>query len=372
MGLIVFDVFGVQAAAGKAEHAAERLSELAGQVGAAQLPPMRPEDRSAVLAALHDAATSVRSPVVRLRSTAGEMRVRATLLLRDMQAAASKGLAVPSFAVGIWGGSDEALEMAVAAVRRKFKVSGQRLAEQLAKHHAIGRDGDRSTRVTKDMRARLRQLREDERFWKRWSRTVDRLLSRFGSDSAKGRLLGRIARVLGHPVTSLTIDTITVAFGSPMLNNPGSKAVAGVSYGSGNLAFGAVPGGALFAMIDSIGMATLGNHGYSQVSIGNMNTTTAQSIGAFDQAFRTGDYSGLQSIHQASMNGETTIVQTSGAYIGDMYTSGDIAGFHSESLAGQHGAGAQNMAVTGETVHEIVTKPGTAISDAWDYWSGWW
>ena len=364
MGLIVFDVFAVKSAAGKATAAAERLSVLAGRVGAVQLPPMRAEDRVAVLAATSAAATAVRAPVARLRNVAGEMIVRSTLLMRDMQQSVSGGMGIPSFALGVWAGSEESLELVVSTLKKRYKAAGEALAAQVAKHHAIGRDGDRSTRVTKDDRARLRELREDERFWRRWSGKVDKLLLRLGKG---GRVAGRMSRILGHPALGFGVDFIAVAFGSPMLNNVGSKAVAGGAYASGNLAWGAVPGGAIFALLDSVGMA-FGPRGYSQVSVGNMNTVTAQSLGAFDQAIRTGDYSGLEQIHQASMEGHTTIVQTTGAYLGDLYTSGDIVGFHEESLAGQHGAGAQNMAVTGETVNAIVTKPGSAISDAWDYW----
>ncbi|HQZ34309.1 MAG TPA: hypothetical protein PK020_07775 [Ilumatobacteraceae bacterium] len=330
---------------------------------------MRPEDRDAVWAALTAAAGDVRKPVPLLRTTAAEMRVRTTLLMRDMQGSIASGFGIPSFAVGVWGGSEESLELAVSRLKAKYKLTGEQLDAQVAKHNAIGRDP--KTRVTKNDREKLRQLREDKRFWKRWRNGVDGLLERLGGVRG-AKFLGRVSRVIGHPAVGMSLDFFAVAFGSPMLKTPGSKAVAGTSLALTNLAASAIPGYAIFAMFDSAGMMFLGDKGYSQVSIGNMTTTTAQTLGAFDEAIRTGDYSGLEAIHQMSLDGKTTVVQTAGAYVGDMYTSGDIRGYHDESLAGQHGKGAENMAVTGETIHEMVTAPGSVISDAWEYWGSKW
>jgi len=361
VGLIEFDLAGVKAAADAVTAAAERLSTVSGKVGGMQCPPMRPEDRSAVQAALSAGAEKSREPVGRLRAVAGEMRARCTLLWRDMQERASTVFGTLGLVSGVWVGSDQALEATIARVKKKYSATGERLEEQLKKHQRIGRGRGR---VTKTDKAILRQLRKDKKLWGRWLKRVDAL-----KGGRWARALGRLSRVLGNPAVAPALDFLTVALGSPMIDNTGSKVVAGSMFAAGQSSFSVVPGGSIFALVDSIGMATLGDHGYRQVSIGNMNQVTAQTIGAFDQAIRTGDYSALEDIHQLSMDGKTTMFQTTGAYIGEAWTSDDVAAFHDESFAGQHGEGAQNVAVAGETIHQMVTHPLHSIGDAVDYWN---
>ena len=79
----------------------------------------------------------------------------------------------------------------------------------------------------------------------------------------------------------------------------------------------------------------------------------------------------LEEIHRQNLAGDTTVVQLVPAYISELYGSGTTEGIiasHQDSLDGKNGAGAQNMALGGETVHEMLTKPGKSIKGAVRFW----
>lgn len=312
------------------------------QLGRRSLPEMPGAVRGEVQAAVRSAERLATEGCRVLDALAADVRATAARL---------QGLQTPPWPVNLeamtkgYSALEPAIYRAHQSILTEWKANIDR---QRALHREHSNHGTRRMPNRKENKAMLAYLKEREQSLARW-----------------GPRLRTLGRAVG--VASVVADFASIYTDRTLLTSRSGRAAAGGTYTAMNLAIAARRFGAPVLIVDGVAADVLPDH-YAPVSVSKANTSSAQGVGASYEALFKGDRTGVEAWHLRNRSGQNGVWAGTGAYLADLVREDSVT-HHQQSLAGQHGATAENLAVTGETVHDLTTNPWKSVKVAGSfYW----